>query len=451
MSLTTDHSKTISRKAAGRRSSFHRPALTLGMVSAMFGMAVTQAEAAKTGTWTLVSPHNSNTSNGITVAMSSSSPFSTIVAGTMAGTNFWLDPFAAVPTSSIPNSADIDIITQPVASQTVTVTFSKAVDNPVLHIDRLGGSVGGLTNSSNWQLVGSNLATLPALVRLAGNQQFRVVGNAFFRPEGATYSTTGCSVASATALSDDGSNACGSVQFSGTGITSLTFTVTYLGGAGIGDGLEMVWSTGGSRIAVAKQSTFGTRVFTFSGTNGVSSVSLDTTLANPASSSFFNVLDHRQPFTITEGSVSDYVLTGANCIDQNLAAVPSTLSGLTLTVDAANFRANQDIICTFSNRRTPAVDLRISKSDGVATAFSGSNLTYSVIVTNDGPDAISGAVVRDIPGAGITCLPGSPVTITGSGVPGGSFTISDLIGAGITLGTLANGQSATLTYSCRVN
>jgi len=32
-----------------------------------------------------------------------------------------------------------------------------------------------------------------------------------------------------------------------------------------------------------------------------------------------------------------------------------------------------------------------------------------------------------------------------------SKTLSQLTGAGITLGTLGNGQSATLTYSCTVN
>lgn len=100
---------------------------------------------------------------------------------------------------------------------------------------------------------------------------------------------------------------------------------------------------------------------------------------------------------------------------------------------------------------SPSANLSIDKSDGVSSAISGSTVTYTVIVTNDGPDSTTGAVVTDIPGAGITCASGDPVVITGSGVPAGSFTISNLIGAGITLGTLANGQSATLTYSCKVN
>lgn len=96
-------------------------------------------------------------------------------------------------------------------------------------------------------------------------------------------------------------------------------------------------------------------------------------------------------------------------------------------------------------------DLRITKTDGVSSVFSGSSVTYTVVVTNAGPDPVSGAVVTDVVGTRLTCPAGNAVTITGSGVPGGSFTIANLVGAGITLGTLNSGQSATLTYSCQVN
>lgn len=100
---------------------------------------------------------------------------------------------------------------------------------------------------------------------------------------------------------------------------------------------------------------------------------------------------------------------------------------------------------------SPSANLSIVKSNGVSSVVSGSTVTYSVIVTNNGPDSTTGAVVTDVVGPGITCPAGNAVTITGSGVPAGSFTIANLTGAGITLATLANGQSATLTYSCQVN
>lgn len=426
-------------------------ALVAGAFTVTFLLIPAQAYAARTTTWTVASPHTSPTSNGVVVTATSTTAFTGVVTGAMNTTNFWTDSFATAPTASIPNAQSFEFLATPVATQTVTFTFSKPVDNPILHIDRLGGATGGLTNATSWQLSASNLGILPTASRLSGNQQFRVTGTSFFRPDGVTAGATGCSAASATALTDDGSNACGSVRYNGTGITSLTFTVTFLGPPGIGDGIEMVWSVGGSQVAITKQSLDGTRAFSFSGTNGVNPNTLDTAISNPIRSAFASVTDHRLPITITETSVSDYVLTGATCVDQNSAAVPATLSGQILSIAAADYRANQNISCTFINRRIPRVDLSITKSNGVSQVFANSSSTYSVVVTNNGPDAVTGAVVQDIPGVGISCPPASPVAITGSGVPAGSYTLSNLTGGGIALGTLANGQSTTLTFSCGVN
>jgi hypothetical protein len=99
----------------------------------------------------------------------------------------------------------------------------------------------------------------------------------------------------------------------------------------------------------------------------------------------------------------------------------------------------------------PSVDLQVVKSNGTSSVFSGSTTTYSLIVTNNGPDSATGAVISDTPGAGLTCPVGNPVTFSGAGAPAGTFTVSDLTGPGIVLGTIANGQSVTVTYSCQVN
>ena len=85
------------------------------------------------------------------------------------------------------------------------------------------------------------------------------------------------------------------------------------------------------------------------------------------------------------------------------------------------------------------------------TLTSGTTTTYTLTVTNNGPDAVTGGVVTDVVGAGLTCAGTDPVTITGDGVPAGSFTIADLTGAGVTLAELLDTQSAVLTYSCTVD
>jgi uncharacterized repeat protein (TIGR01451 family) len=91
----------------------------------------------------------------------------------------------------------------------------------------------------------------------------------------------------------------------------------------------------------------------------------------------------------------------------------------------------------------PTADMIILKTMGV-----GGLDKYSVAVTNTGPVPVTGAVVTDTADTGGICPKNNPVTITGSGVPEGSFTIANLTGSGIALVTLDPGQSATLTYSC---
>lgn len=136
------------------------------------------------------------------------------------------------------------------------------------------------------------------------------------------------------------------------------------------------------------------------------------------------------------------------------------LSGNTLTI------GNNDtvIVCTIVNTRRQA-DLRITKTNtpGVNgnvdqtgdTATSGASSTYTLTVTNAGPDAVTGAVVSDTPVTGLTCPATNPVTCAGpaGACPAGALTVADLT-AGITLGTLAasvpNNQVA-LSLTCQVN
>jgi uncharacterized repeat protein (TIGR01451 family) len=99
----------------------------------------------------------------------------------------------------------------------------------------------------------------------------------------------------------------------------------------------------------------------------------------------------------------------------------------------------------------PTVDLAIIKSNGMTTVVSGTTTTYGITITNNGPDAVTGAVVTDIPGSGIICPLSNPVTIEGSGVPSGSFTVGNLTDAGIVLQTVPSGGSTTLTFSCDIN
>ena len=96
------------------------------------------------------------------------------------------------------------------------------------------------------------------------------------------------------------------------------------------------------------------------------------------------------------------------------------------------------------------VDLSVTKDNGVTTVTSGDTVTYTITVSNAGPDAATGAVLTDTPGAGLTCPTTNPLAFGGDGIPSGSFTFGNLT-SGITLGTIPNGGSLTVTYDCTVN
>lgn len=81
-------------------------------------------------------------------------------------------------------------------------------------------------------------------------------------------------------------------------------------------------------------------------------------------------------------------------------------------------------------------DLAITKS-GPSTAIAGAPLTYSIVVSNAGPDAASNVVVTDILPAGATFVSATP----SQGACSGTNTVT------CNLGTMANGASANIALT----
>ncbi|MDP8984783.1 MAG: DUF11 domain-containing protein, partial [Pseudomonadota bacterium] len=97
---------------------------------------------------------------------------------------------------------------------------------------------------------------------------------------------------------------------------------------------------------------------------------------------------------------------------------------------------------------TVQADLAITVTDGRTTVYRGDSLTYSIVVTNNGPGSASGAIVTAARPAGITagswswtCAPAAGCGTTANSGNGDINT---------TLGTLASGASVTITATGRV-
>ncbi|WP_223619626.1 DUF11 domain-containing protein [Lysobacter sp. ESA13C] len=117
-----------------------------------------------------------------------------------------------------------------------------------------------------------------------------------------------------------------------------------------------------------------------------------------------------------------------------------------------------DLTCTLSNTRNPLADLVITKTNTPGsgpsdqagdTVMRGATTIYTIAVTNNGPDTVTGAVLSD-PAAGrngLTCT--APPTCSGAACPAG-LTLAQLE-SGVALGALANGASVVVTLTCTVN
>ena len=188
--------------------------------------------------------------------------------------------------------------------------------------------------------------------------------------------------------------------------------------------------------------------FSFSQTGLVSApAAISTTADNvaaPVSPTAIAAVNVSSAVSLTETVASGYQLVSASCTDANSAVTGNTgaigtLSGSTLNISAANVVAGADFTCAFTNDRRS--DLVVTKTVSDTTPDAGQTITYTLGVTNNGPVAATNISLVDVLPAGLTYV---------SHAASGSTTWSNVTGMW-TIGTLNNGQSATLTITATVN
>ncbi len=137
-------------------------------------------------------------------------------------------------------------------------------------------------------------------------------------------------------------------------------------------------------------------------------------------------------FAATSGGGAD--LTSIGAIEMEIsgtsnvngsAELVGSIGPTTRSFDFANFES---------------ADLRLAQTASSSTVVLNQNVTFNVTVTNDGPNTASAVVVRSLLNAGFTFISAQPSQ--------GTYSSSD---GRWTLGSLANGASATLAIIARAN
>ncbi len=186
-------------------------------------------------------------------------------------------------------------------------------------------------------------------------------------------------------------------------------------------------------------------IFTITVTNAGPSTSATTSVADLLPNGYTYVSS-----TVSQGS---YVSgTGAWTIGSMISGATATLT-LTATVNASGTYLNTATVTTSSTDPNPdnntasaevtpnaVADLNISKSVDNPTPLVGQNVTFTITVTNTGPNSATAVVVADALPSGYTFV-SSTVTVGSFGSVNGVWNI----------GALATGASATLTIIANVN
>lgn len=199
----------------------------------------------------------------------------------------------------------------------------------------------------------------------------------------------------------------------------------------------------------------GTFNLSVAGTSGTSAVNATATAVGNGGATPWLTVNPASSATFSESVGAPPPPLGAydssySCVNNDTNAVVSTGTGTSVTVSSVPSYA--DTTCTFTNARRRA-DLSVVKTASPAPptgVVTGGSIDYTITVRNAGPSSATGAIITDVPNSALNCLGTTVVgcTSTATACSTGPYTVSQLLGAGITLGTLTANSTATLTFYC---
>jgi uncharacterized repeat protein (TIGR01451 family) len=191
--------------------------------------------------------------------------------------------------------------------------------------------------------------------------------------------------------------------------------------------------------------------YTITVTNDGPSTATGVTLADtlPAGVTFVSATSSQGTVTNTSGVLNGQLGTLAPAASATITVIVGVNAATTGTLtNTATVTSTETDINTSNNTSTATttvnsnIDLSITKTDSVDPVAAGSSLTYTLLVTNNGPSTATNVVVTDSLPTGLTFTSGTSTV--------GSVTNASNVVTG-NVGTLAPGASATITVIASVS
>jgi hypothetical protein len=230
-------------------------------------------------------------------ALFTSSPFGTAGTGIDTANNYGFNCFTTVE----PLYTALSATNARYYYSTLTLTFSRPVDNPVLHLAGLGGVEGTLGFSTEFELQTAGVT----LDKLSGTGVFNVTANKILNSATSINAVSGSSAATTGAAS-------GSVRVTGTGITTLAFKV-FLRGDGNGSSWSKATEWGGDRwllgVSMSTPVITGTIFHDANGLLGTPVNTIDGTGTNISGQLFANLVDGGGNVVLSSPVASDGIYT----------------------------------------------------------------------------------------------------------------------------------------------
>lgn len=179
--------------------------------------------------------------------------------------------------------------------------------------------------------------------------------------------------------------------------------------------------------------------------------------ATAAGVQVFTITAPNTAVTINETSLPTgwtLVPAATTCTNAGGATIGS-LSGTTYTIPGGatgHTFAGAAITCTYTNI-APRSEVQVTKTVAPSPVVNGQVATYSIVVRNNGPQAVSNVVLADVAGAGQNCsVPSTTATCVAAGgaTCPAALPVATLLAGGVTIPSLPLNGQVTVTLQCTV-